>query len=90
MKVVLSDPAAIAAADAPPAVRKAFRKQLAFLENDLRHPSLRAKKYDVAKNRWQARVLGIGAFISRSKATPITSKISSLIPNSKPGGPCRI
>lgn len=56
MKVVLTDPAAIAIADAPPAVRKAFHKQLAFLERDLRHPSLRAKKYDEAKNRWQARV----------------------------------
>jgi hypothetical protein len=56
MKVVLSDPAAIAIADAPLAVRKAFYKQLAFLEQDLRHPSLRAKKYDEAKDRWQARV----------------------------------
>lgn len=56
MKVVLTDPAAIAIADAPPAVRKAFHKQLAFLERDLRHPSLRAKKYDEAGDRWQARV----------------------------------
>jgi plasmid maintenance system killer protein len=56
MKVVLSDPAAIAIADAPLAVRKAFYKQLAFLEQDLRHPSLRAKKYDESKDRWQARV----------------------------------
>jgi hypothetical protein len=29
--------------DAPQAVRKAFFKQLKFLEGDLRHPSLRAK-----------------------------------------------
>ena len=56
MKVVLSELAAIQAADAPPAVRQAFRKQLAFLEHDLRHPSLRAKKYNVGKNRWQARI----------------------------------
>lgn len=49
MKAVLSDPAAIAIADAPAAVRKAFRKQLAFLERDLRHPWLRAKKYDEVK-----------------------------------------
>jgi mRNA interferase RelE/StbE len=27
-----------------------------FLVEDLRHPSLRAKKYDVARDIWQARV----------------------------------
>jgi len=27
-----------------------------FLLQNLRHPSLRAKKYDEAKDRWQARV----------------------------------
>jgi len=27
-----------------------------FLEQNLHHPSLRAKKYDVARDRWQARV----------------------------------
>jgi hypothetical protein len=29
-------------------------KQVAFLRDDLQHPSLRAKKYDA--ERWQARV----------------------------------
>jgi len=42
--------------DAPAAVRKAFFKQLRFLEENLRHPSLRAKKYDEARGIWQARV----------------------------------
>jgi plasmid maintenance system killer protein len=56
MKIIMSVGASIAIADAPPALRKAFHKQLAFLEHDLRHPSLRAKKYDEAKDRWQARV----------------------------------
>ena len=56
MKIVFSDQAAIAIADAPTAVRKAFHKQLGFLEHDLRHPSLRAKKYDEAGDKWQARV----------------------------------
>ena len=42
--------------DAPAAVRKAFFKQVKLLERDLRHPSLRAKKYDEAQDRWQARV----------------------------------
>ena len=40
----------------PPKVRKAFEKQLKFLLMDIRHPSLRAKKYDEANNIWQARV----------------------------------
>lgn len=39
-----------------PEVRKAFAKQLAFLLNQLGHPSLHAKKYDEAKDIWQARV----------------------------------
>jgi hypothetical protein len=34
---------------APLAVRKAFFKQVKFLEQNLHHPSLRAKKYDEAK-----------------------------------------
>jgi mRNA-degrading endonuclease RelE of RelBE toxin-antitoxin system len=33
-----------------------FDKQLDFLLSNLRHPSLRAKKYDEAKDIWQARV----------------------------------
>lgn len=33
-----------------------FDKQLAFLLSNLRHPSLRAKKYDEAQDIWQARV----------------------------------
>lgn len=42
--------------DAPPHIRKAFYKQASFLLEDLRHPSLRAKKYDESRNIWQARV----------------------------------
>ena len=41
---------------APAAIQRAFRKQLAFLLRDLRHPSLRAKKYDDVGGIWQARV----------------------------------
>ena len=43
-------------AAAPAHVRKAFDKQLRFLEQTLRHPGLRAKKYDESRNLWQARV----------------------------------
>ena len=46
MRVVLSDRAIEALKDAPPAVARAFYKQLRFLADNLRHPSRRAKKYD--------------------------------------------
>jgi hypothetical protein len=56
MNIVLVDSAIEALVDVPPAVKKAFDKQLRFLLVDLRHPSLRAKKYDASTNLWQARV----------------------------------
>lgn len=56
MRVALARQASLSVADAPPQIRKAFYKQLAFLERDLHHPSLRAKKYDEARDIWQARV----------------------------------
>jgi plasmid maintenance system killer protein len=56
MKTALSHRALIAIADAPASVRKAFHKQLAFLELDMRHPSLQAKKYEESADVWQARV----------------------------------
>ena len=43
-------------AKAPDLIRKAFDKQSLLLLHNLHHPSLRAKKYDESKNRWQARV----------------------------------
>jgi mRNA-degrading endonuclease RelE of RelBE toxin-antitoxin system len=42
----------------PQQIRKAFFKQIRFLQQSLRHPSLRAKKYDEATDKWQARVTG--------------------------------
>lgn len=41
---------------APNAIRRAFFKQATFLGENLRHPSLHAKKYDESRNLWQARV----------------------------------
>lgn len=41
---------------APPATQRAFDRKLELLLQDLRHPSLRAKKYDEARDLWQARV----------------------------------
>jgi len=47
---------AAALKNAPPSVRKAFYKQIAFLVVNLHHPSLHAKKYDEANDVWQARI----------------------------------
>ena len=41
---------------APRTVQEAFDKQSQLLLQNLHHPSLRAKKYDEARNLWQARV----------------------------------
>ena len=43
-------------ADAPLRVQRQCGKQLALLVLDLRHPSLRAKKYNEAQDIWQARI----------------------------------
>lgn len=56
MKIQYSGAVAEALETAPAAVQKAFFKQIKMLEQNLRHPSLRAKKYDEAQDRWQARV----------------------------------
>jgi mRNA-degrading endonuclease RelE of RelBE toxin-antitoxin system len=47
---------------APVAIRRVFDKQSALLLQDLRHPSLRAKKYGGAGDLWQARVTGSWRF----------------------------
>ena len=41
---------------APKEIQAAFAKQSLLLLQNLQHPSLRAKKYDEGKDRWQARV----------------------------------
>jgi hypothetical protein len=41
---------------APVRIKQAFEKQVTYLAQDIRHPSLRAKKYDEAQDIWQARV----------------------------------
>jgi hypothetical protein len=56
MKIRYSALAVKAYAAAPPQIQKAFLKQAGFLVDSIRHPSLRAKKYDEANDRWQARV----------------------------------
>ncbi|MEK7068863.1 MAG: hypothetical protein AAB947_00605 [Patescibacteria group bacterium] len=40
----------------PTELRRATDKQIRFLVNDIRHPSLHAKKYDESIGLWQARI----------------------------------
>lgn len=40
----------------PKEIRRKFYKQVDFLINNIRHPSLQTKKYGGEKNVWQARV----------------------------------
>jgi hypothetical protein len=56
MTVKYSDAVTEALETVPDSVKKAFFKQVKLLEQNLRHPSLRAKKYDEVQDRWQARV----------------------------------
>lgn len=46
----------------PKEIKRKFEKQLAFLLNNIQHPSLRAKKYDETQNIWQARVSSVYRF----------------------------
>jgi mRNA interferase RelE/StbE len=41
---------------APAEIQRAFDKQSLLLLQNLRHPSLRAKKYSEAEDKWQSRV----------------------------------
>lgn len=56
MKVAYSERFLASLEDVPPAVQKAFFKQLGFLMENIRHPSLRAKRFDDGRGLWQARV----------------------------------
>jgi len=62
MKLAFSPHFARSYQKAPPAVQRAFDKQARLLLQNLRHPSLRAKKYGVAGDLWQARVTGVWRF----------------------------
>jgi plasmid maintenance system killer protein len=69
-------------AKAPHAIQKAFDKQSSFLLQNLHHPSLRAKKYDESKDRWQARVNDDWRFLfSALRTMPTYSRTSSAIRN---------
>jgi hypothetical protein len=81
MNVHLSQRAVGALAAALLAVQKAFIKQINFLARDLGHPSLHAKKYDEAQDRWQARIDGDWRFYFRIDKD--TYRITQIIPQPK-------
>ncbi len=56
MKLQWTSHFARAYAKAPREIQAAFDKQSFLLLQNPRHPSLRTKKYDEGKERWQARV----------------------------------
>ncbi len=62
-------------------IQRAFDKQLALLLRDLRHPSLRAKKYDEGQDIWQARITGGYRFYFRIEGD--TYKIISITSHTK-------
>lgn len=81
MEIVLSDRAIDALKGAPPNIRRAFQKQLRFLAVNLQHPSLHAKKYDEARDLWQARVNKAWRFYFT--ITENTYQIEDVIPHPK-------
>jgi len=56
MKYVFEQRFTVDLESSPQNVQAKFWKQLNFLLNDIRHPSLHAKKYDEKLGIWQARV----------------------------------
>ena len=81
MKARYRDAVNEALKNAPDSVRKAFFKQVTLLVKNLHHPSLRAKKYDAANDRWQARVNKNWRFYF--KIADDTYHILKLIPHPK-------
>jgi plasmid maintenance system killer protein len=68
-------------AEAPDVIKRAVDRRLVFLLQDLRHPSLQAKKYDEARDLWQARVNGGWRFYFRIDADAY--HLIDLIPHPK-------
>lgn len=58
MRAIFSERLRSSYENAPPYIQRAFDRRIALLLKNLRHPSLRAKKYDEARGIWQARVDG--------------------------------
>jgi hypothetical protein len=81
MKLQWTSHFARAYAKAPREIQEAFDKQSLLLLQDRLHPSLRAKKYDEAKGRWQARAIRGWRFYFRIQGN--TYVLLDLIPHPK-------
>ncbi|MBI4382294.1 MAG: cytotoxin [candidate division NC10 bacterium] len=66
---------------APLHIQRAFDRKLDLLVANLRHPSLRAKKYDETRGIWQARVDGGWRFYFRVEGD--VYQILDLVPHPK-------
>ncbi len=58
MRLLYTDRFRRSYAEVPSAIKRAFDRRAELLQGNLRHPSLRAKKYDETRDLWQARVNG--------------------------------
>lgn len=56
MKISYTSKFKISFFDFPKQIRNKFYKQVGYLLKNLRHPSLKAKKYSEKQDIWQARV----------------------------------
>lgn len=81
MRVRFTRRASTQYADAPVEVQRAFDRKLEMLLQSLRHPSLRAKKYDQTNDIWQARVSGGWRFYFQIEQN--TYLVLSIIPHPK-------
>jgi hypothetical protein len=66
---------------APAAVRRAFEKQIELLSQDLRHPSVRAKRFSGTLDLWQGRINRDWRFYFRICGNEIV--VARLIPHPK-------
>jgi mRNA-degrading endonuclease RelE of RelBE toxin-antitoxin system len=66
---------------APARIQRAFDKQSLLLLQNIRHPSLRAKKYNEGENKWQARVTGDWRFYFKIEGD--TYILQDIIPHPK-------
>lgn len=81
MKIRLSRRAVRDFESLSPALQGRVTKQFGILLTDLRHPSLRAKKYDERQGVWQARVTRDWRFYFTIEGD--TYEIFSIIPHPK-------
>ena len=81
MKVSFSERSMKSFRSAPLPVQRAILKQTGLLAENLRHPSLRAKKYDESEDLWQARINKDWRFYFTIEAD--TCCIQDIIPHPK-------